>query len=328
MRRSSSWRREQVDRLAAVEEGQHRVVDRAVGLGVEVRGPEDLDDARQRLAALEQDGAEHGALGVEVVRRDARREFDGAHRHPLTRGKHAARSSPVAPARGQGNFCRKGLDCAQVGDKPCKAVHNDPRTGDSRCINVGPEDRDPRGRVINGTAARYSPRTIVTLQLGGDVGVQSDRHARLAQGLHRLVEVDPPPLDLDSLPLEEVRDVLRGDRAEELALFRGLAALLVAQRLDPPTERLGVFLDAIGLGLLLLLDVVQVLEVPRAGAQRQPLGDEKVARVAVGHVTHLAPTPDRRHVVQQDDFHARRPSLVATYGSRATVRARLMAWVS
>ena len=58
-------------------------------------------------------------------------------------------------------------------------------------------------------------------------------------------------------------------------------------------QRLGVFLDAVGLGLLLLLDVIQVLEVPRAGAERQLLGDQEVAGISVGDVTHLAPTSDR-----------------------------------
>ena len=72
--------RQRVDRRAAVEEGEHRLVDRAVGLRVEVRGPQDFHHARQGLAALQEHGAEHGALGVEIVRRDARRNFERAHR--------------------------------------------------------------------------------------------------------------------------------------------------------------------------------------------------------------------------------------------------------
>src|SRR2546429_8745881 len=45
------------------------------------RGPPALDHARQRLAAFEQDGAEDGAFGVQVVWRDPRRQLQGAHRH-------------------------------------------------------------------------------------------------------------------------------------------------------------------------------------------------------------------------------------------------------
>ena len=44
--------REHVDRLAPVEEAEHDVVHRPVGLGVEIGGPQDLDDAREGLRAL------------------------------------------------------------------------------------------------------------------------------------------------------------------------------------------------------------------------------------------------------------------------------------
>ena len=40
---------------------------------------QDLDHPRQRLTTFEEDGAEHGALGVEIVRRDARGDLERAH---------------------------------------------------------------------------------------------------------------------------------------------------------------------------------------------------------------------------------------------------------
>src|SRR5207245_1739040 len=81
-------------------------------------------------------------------------------------------------------------------------------------------------------------------------------------------------------------------------------------------------------GVVVLLDVLEVLHVPGAGAERELLRDEEVARVTVGDVAHLAPASHLRHVVEQDDLHRPPSYSVATYGSRATVRARLMAWVS
>jgi hypothetical protein len=42
-----------------------------VGFGVEVGWAEDLDHPGQRLPTLEQDGAEHGTLGIQIVRRDS-----------------------------------------------------------------------------------------------------------------------------------------------------------------------------------------------------------------------------------------------------------------
>ena len=55
--------------LAAVEEPEHRFVERAVGLGVEVLGPKDLDHAREGVSALQEQGAQDRAFGVEVVGR-------------------------------------------------------------------------------------------------------------------------------------------------------------------------------------------------------------------------------------------------------------------
>ena len=82
--------RQHVDRLALVVEREHRLVDRAVALAIEVLGAQALlDHERVQRAVREQDRAEHGLLGVEVVgRRDRARGRprravgcrDGAHR--------------------------------------------------------------------------------------------------------------------------------------------------------------------------------------------------------------------------------------------------------
>jgi hypothetical protein len=59
-----------VDGLPAPEELRHRVEDERVAAAVEVLGREQLEDGVQR-AVLEEHAAEHGALGVERVRRNA-----------------------------------------------------------------------------------------------------------------------------------------------------------------------------------------------------------------------------------------------------------------
>src|SRR4029453_2362760 len=70
---------EDVDGLAAVEEREHGLIGESMRLGIEVRGLEKLDHPRQGLAALEEDRAQHRALGVQVVRRDSRRNFETTH---------------------------------------------------------------------------------------------------------------------------------------------------------------------------------------------------------------------------------------------------------
>jgi len=96
---------DEVDRLSVVEEPQHRLVDRAVRVRVEVGRPEDLDEARQRLAAFEEHGPPSQLLsdnGAEFVgkwgstaeselsaflRENAVTHVRAASHHPTTLGK-------------------------------------------------------------------------------------------------------------------------------------------------------------------------------------------------------------------------------------------------
>jgi hypothetical protein len=138
--------------------------------------------------------------------------------------------------------------------------------------------------------------------------VQAHRHRRLAERLDRLFELHAASLELDAVLVEEVDEVLRGHGAEELALLGRLAALLVSQRLDAGPHGLGLRGGALGLGVRLLLDVVQVLEVALGGAERQLLGNQEVPRITVGDVAHLAAPPDLADVLEQNDFHGVSPS--------------------
>ena len=62
--------RDEVDRLPPLEELEHRLVDRAVGLAIEVLRLEEFRDLDDRLA-IDQDGAQHRLLGFEAVRGQA-----------------------------------------------------------------------------------------------------------------------------------------------------------------------------------------------------------------------------------------------------------------
>ena len=76
-----------VDRLALAVQREHRLVDQPVAVAVEVLGPQALlDDEPVDRAVRQQDGAEHGLLGLERVRRR------GADRRGLSVavGRHCA----------------------------------------------------------------------------------------------------------------------------------------------------------------------------------------------------------------------------------------------
>src|SRR5947209_4224060 len=86
-------------------------------------------------------------------------------------------------------------------------------------------------------------------------------------------------------------------------LCRGrLASLLVGEGLDPFAQGLGIALDPIRLGFLLLLDVVEVVQVPLGRAEGELLGNQEVSRIAVGDVAHVPAASQLADVVKQDDF--------------------------
>ena len=62
--------RDDVDRLAPLEEVEDRRVDAPVGLAVEVLRTQELCHLHDRIA-VDEDGAEHGLLGFETLRRQA-----------------------------------------------------------------------------------------------------------------------------------------------------------------------------------------------------------------------------------------------------------------
>ena len=70
MRSSASDDGDDVDRLAALEQLEHRLEDLAVRLAVEVRGPQELGDLDDRVA-VDEDRAEHRLLGLEALGRQA-----------------------------------------------------------------------------------------------------------------------------------------------------------------------------------------------------------------------------------------------------------------
>src|SRR5580765_3574737 len=72
----------------------------------------------------------------------------------------------------------------------------------------------------------------VDAQLRHDVLVQSHRDQMLSERLDRLVECDALAVHRDAARAEEIGDVLRRDRAEELAFLGRLPPLLVDQSLD------------------------------------------------------------------------------------------------
>ena len=94
--------RDDVDRLAALEQVQHGGIDPPVGLPVEVGRPQELGDLDDRIP-VDEDGAEHRLLSLETLRR---KTIDHAGRTPSAVGVHShpgrrpgPRSTNARPSR-------------------------------------------------------------------------------------------------------------------------------------------------------------------------------------------------------------------------------------
>src|SRR5581483_3317568 len=137
--------RERVDGGAAIEEREHRLVERAMRLRVEVGGAQHLDHARQRLAPLEQDGAEDGALGIQVVRRNARRNFE---RHAASSAGRPHGVNKIAPPR-------PALWAASG-----QGVNRGPSTVGNRCTEMKTPGGIARGLRPHRAGCGYSRTTL------------------------------------------------------------------------------------------------------------------------------------------------------------------------
>src|SRR5215510_1535311 len=178
-----------------------------------------------------------------------------------------------------------------------------------RCASGGQRVEKTRPRVTSGawSGRRADARLLAAddadFQLSNDIGVQANGDDRLSERFDGLIELHTLALHFHAVLVENLDQVLRRDRAEQLAFLRRLAPFLVGERLDPAAQRLGIALDTIRFGVRLFLDVLEVLEIARGGTERQLLGDQEISRVAVGDVADLAAPAELLHVVEQNDLH-------------------------
>src|SRR6185369_178652 len=122
-----------------------------------------------------------------------------------------------------------------------------------------------------------------------------------------------------------VGDVLGRDRAVELAALADLDAHRERRRGDPRGRDLGF--GALADSLVLATgDVVLPGAVGTAGGRhRDPVRNEEVGGVAVGHLLHLAALAELLDVLGQDDLHAVRSSLLIQSRTRGPMPVCWMA---
>ena len=110
--------------------------------------------------------------------------------------------------------------------------------------------------------------------------MQPDGHGVVSDRLDRMLELDPPPVDLVPLGREGIGNILGGNRAEQLALLAGLALERQRGRAENSGEALG--LHALGLvaGAARASLGRDPLLVALGGLEGEALGQEIIPRVA------------------------------------------------
>src|SRR6478609_7756771 len=142
----------------------------------------------------------------------------------------------------------------------------------------------------------------VEAELDGDFGMQADLNLVLAEGLDRLAEVDAALLEGDTGGGELLVDVVRGDRAEQLAALARLHGDGDARLLDLLGQRLGAvellgFAEAAG-----LLEGLDALAVGTGERHGLALGQEEIAGVAGADFDLIAFGAKAVDRLEEEDF--------------------------
>src|SRR5712692_793250 len=141
------------------------------------------------------------------------------------------------------------------------------------------------------------------LDRGGDVVVELCGHLVFPDQLDGLAELDLAFVHLVALRGERLGDVRRGDGAEQLIVFAGLAR----QRDTGRGEHLGLLLRALPLGGGALVqhgaNFLQPLQIAGRGGDGELPRQQEIARIARGHFDYLAAGAQLFDVFLQDDLH-------------------------
>src|SRR5918997_2069111 len=199
---------------------------------------------------------------------------------------------------------------------------------------MAPSTKDPPGGwgggrrafAWGGAPTATSLRRDDRLHVRGHALVHLDRDHVGTGGPDRLLERDLAPVDANAARLlDRVDDFLRGDRPEQATIFaRG-----VRDGQDGLAQQLRVLARPLrglpacplrGLGAPLRLG-----DGPRGGWLGEPARRQVVAQVPWRDVDDLTAAAERVDVLEEDRLRHQRS---ATYGSRASSRARLIARAS
>src|SRR5262245_20658811 len=156
-------------------------------------------------------------------------------------------------------------------------------------------------------ARRTLPRSLLRgdrdLDTGDEVAAEPDLDRLLAELLDRLVELDLAAVHRDACRGEQLRDLRRGDGAEEFALLARAGPHRERHALDPVAQRL-VLLALLGdLARHHALLVLELADVALRRQDRLALREQEVAGEAGSDGDEVAGLAEARHRLAQDQLH-------------------------
>src|SRR5258706_7168113 len=143
--------------------------------------------------------------------------------------------------------------------------------------------------------------------MAGHLAVQLHGNVVLANRLQRLVESDLAAIDGEALGLKLLRDIARGDRAEEMLV---LANLALEHELNLRELRGQLFRPCLLLDRLAHSRGLHLLDHSLVGGGRldgELFGEQVVAPIAIGDLDHVAAMSELIYVFLQNDFHCSSP---------------------
>src|SRR5688572_24284052 len=103
-----------------------------------------------------------------------------------------------------------------------RLISSRPAVTQSAAAKIDRARRGPSTYAIPTLMPGRSLRDDRDAHLRVNLGMQPDAHQMVAQRLDRVIQLDPAPVHLVPRPAQRVRQILCGDRAEELAFLAGL----------------------------------------------------------------------------------------------------------
>src|SRR5712691_8543433 len=132
---------------------------------------------------------------------------------------------------------------------------------------------------------------------------QAHWHAKFAEALERLVELDVPAIDLKASHLERLSNIHAGDRAKQFAFLASFTHKTTRHRLQLLRQRLGVLPYPQNAVFPQAFFVLELALIFGRLCHSEAAWDEKIASIPIRHIHNVTNRTHMVHITHQNYFH-------------------------